>query len=108
LKTTNFILSLYFILLSCIPCIDTKEEIAFDATFQITTNHDNHSHESNEDSCSPFCVCNCCGQTTLNYYPEIVHNFLVPIEEIKTFNSNYDSSLVPLFSGSIWQPPQLV
>jgi hypothetical protein len=107
-KIINFILSSYLIFLSCIPCTDTKEDIAVNSTYEYATNNDNHSHETSNDACSPFCICNCCGQTILNYQPVIVCNFLVPTEEIKTFNSGYNSRLIPVFSGSIWQPPQIV
>ncbi|MFT6638773.1 MAG: hypothetical protein ACJAYP_001359 [Flavobacterium sp.] len=108
MKIINFILSFYLILLSCIPCTDTKEDIAVNSTHEYATNHDNHSHETSNDACSPFCICNCCGQTILNYQPVIVYNFPVQLQEIKTINSNYNSSLIALFSGSIWQPPQIV
>ncbi len=108
MKIINFILSIYLIFLSCIPCTDTKEDIAVNSTHEYATNHENHPHETNDDSCSPFCICNCCGQTIINYHPVIVYDFPVQLQEIKTFNSNYNSSLVTLFSGSIWQPPQIV
>lgn len=108
MKIINFILSLYLIFLSCIPCSDTKEGIAINSVNVYSSNHENHSHDTNDDSCSPFCVCNCCGQTIINYHPAIVYDFSVQIQELRTFNSNYNSNLIKIFSRSIWQPPQLV
>ena len=105
-KIINFILSLYLIFLSCIPCADTKEEISIHSSQENVANHEKHSHDTSTDGCSPFCVCNCCGHQVLNYQPIIAYNFSIQLQELKI--SNYKSDFISFFSGSIWQPPKIV
>src|SRR5665648_798067 len=68
MKLLAYILSIYFLVLTAIPCVDVPEdhdickvEQAQDAT--------DHQHET--DDCSPFCTCQCC--TT----PVVFHEFIV-------------------------------
>jgi hypothetical protein len=74
---------------------------------EVVANHDNHSHEKDNDLCAPFCVCNCCGQQILNYNQEITFEFSKIATEITTQIPTYKSILTSNFYGSIWQPPQI-
>ncbi len=68
------------------------------------TDHDNHQHE--DESCSPFCSCACCGQVCYI-------NFQLTNMAVVTSLANtaqyfmYTNSFLPsnLF-GNIWQPPK--
>ena len=108
MKFLSYILSIYLVILSCLPCADVETSNFTHTASKIGAKHDNHSHDQENDACSPFCICNCCGQTTLNHQEIYVYSFLIHTVEINNFNSKYHSSLIPVFSGSIWQPPQLV
>ena len=108
MKFLSYILSIYLVILSCLPCADVEATSFTHTSSKIDTNHENHSHDKENDACSPFCVCNCCGQSVLSYVPAIVFNFHTPTVEIQTLNSIYKSNLYSNFFGSIWQPPQIV
>jgi hypothetical protein len=74
---------------------------------EVAAKHENHSHEKENDLCSPFCVCNCCGQQILNFSQEIASQFRKIAAEITTQIPAYKSLLASNFYGSIWQPPQI-
>ena len=108
MKILNLILSVYLVFLSCIPCSDTINDVKVSDSVSNSKSTDKHSHETSDDFCSPFCFCNCCGQTILNYQTAQLTSFQTAIQEIKVLNLNYNSSLISVFSGSIWQPPKIV
>ena len=107
MKLITIILSIYIFVLSATPCVDIETESAAHSASH-SSEKDNHSHDKHNDLCSPFCVCNCCGQQTLTYAHTITYDFPVQFEEIKTSNSIYTSISHSDFFGSIWQPPQIV
>ncbi|MGC4042045.1 MAG: hypothetical protein QM710_14975 [Flavobacterium sp.] len=108
MKLMCLLLSFYIFALAATPCVDIESESAAHKTVSCTTEKDNHSHDKNNDMCSPFCICNCCGQLTLTYVPTIIFDFQAPFTEIRTSNPIYASVFHSNFYGSIWQPPQLV
>ncbi|SHI88679.1 DUF6660 family protein [Flavobacterium terrae] len=108
MKFISVILSFYIFVLSTVPCADIEINSIAHATVNHSSDKDNHSHNKSNDLCSPFCICNCCGQVTLTYAPVIIYDFQVQFEEIKTSNSFYTSVFHSNFYGSIWQPPQIV
>lgn len=106
-KPASILLSFILMVLSCLPCADAANDTA---RSQTTT--ENHKHEPNDhhnDLCSPFCICNCCGVQILSFTPvlsfviELIPAVFSPKPEI-----GYKSHLASMFSGSIWQPPQIV
>lgn len=108
MKIINFILSIYLVALSCLPCADMEESSLSHLSSEIAQNHEGHTHDKESDLCSPFCSCNCCGSITLIFVSQL--NFeLIPfstslIEAKETF---YISKHFSNFYGSIWQPPQI-
>ncbi|WP_139378550.1 hypothetical protein [Parapedobacter luteus] len=105
MKLLRVILLMYIGVLSLIPCRDDISALGFDGplTHAASGHSDAHSH----DSCSPFCVGNCCGA---------VWGLRMGIGPIKDpiyfpFTSDrailYDIGLIPnWFLSKIWQPPQ--
>ncbi len=75
---------------------------------KVVTQQDNHAHNNEIDLCTPFCVCNCCGQQILNFNHQITFEFKKFPTEISTQIPTYKSILTSSFFGSIWQPPQIV
>jgi hypothetical protein len=67
-----------------------------------TTDHSSHDHET--ESCSPFCICACCGSHT-NVPHEFSMQFRIELTSSnQILNSVEDVSEVSL---AIWQPPKL-
>ena len=108
MKILNIILSIYIIMLIVYFCVDKHNDVTTISSNSQAHSQHNHSHDEETDLCSPFCVCNCCGQQTLTFLEVQSFQFLVRFQEIKTSISFYKSTSFSNFYGSIWQPPQLV
>ncbi len=108
LKTTNIILSIIIMIISCLPCADLDISNSSRNVTQFISNHNNHSNDQQNDFCSPFCTCNCCGVQVLNYASTSSFDFPVLVVITKSAVPNYDSVFASNFYGSIWQPPQIV
>jgi hypothetical protein len=91
-----------------LPCADLEVNSLVHNSIEGLVNTDKHSHDKDNDLCSPFCVCNCCGTQILSYFQ--VNNFEFPLVSIviETKEPFYKSILTSNFFGSIWQPPQIV
>jgi len=103
LKITNTILSIIFLLLSCLPCADKEQDVSFE---KVTVSNNSKQHHDN-DSCSPLCVCNCCGCQGFAF--NAVHTY-IPFPDKLVIDKKipeYKSVLTSNFFGSIWQPPQI-
>jgi len=106
-KSASILLSVILMVLSCLPCSDAA--IDPEHTKSVSQNQTDKHDDNHNDLCSPFCICNCCGVQILNFTP--VFSFVIydipagftPKQEIA-----YKSQFASMFSGSIWQPPQIV
>ncbi|WP_317126130.1 DUF6660 family protein [Flavobacterium nackdongense] len=103
MKFTNFILSIIFLLLSCLPCADMEHDTSYNKV--TISNESNHTHDN--DSCSPLCICNCCGCQSFVYNAIYHYNFVSVKIIIDKKVPEYKSILASNFFGSIWQPPQI-
>lgn len=108
MKWIHFILAAYLLAVTFYPCTD-GDMVVLQST-EITHNHkhDTDSHNQEHDTCPPFCICNCCGVQMINQVAVLGFNFPTPYRTIHLKESFYVSSLSDHYSGSIWQPPQLV
>lgn len=102
------ILSIYLIALSCLPCADMEVNSPAHDLTGLASNNEEHSHDKEKDSCSPFCFCNCCGAQVLSYEPGISFGFSAVSAMITIQLPTYKSVFASSFFGSIWQPPQIV
>lgn len=108
MKYLAYIFSLYLFVLACLPCSDNTEcgDYAPASQAARTDTHQDHSHEA--ETCSPFCICSCCGQQV----PQLSFSNPLPEpkapfgEETKNY-SLYRSSACSDFYGNIWQPPKI-
>lgn len=107
LKFTNIILSLIILLISSMPCADLEVNSFAHSSEKFISNNENHSHDEENDLCSPFCICSCCGSQMASYSQSIVIDFPIPSKDIKTLLPSYKSIFTSNFYGSIWQPPQI-
>lgn len=113
MKFLTILFSIYIMLVSCLPCTDGNENIGCDAIVSVDSNdsdfnsHSSHEHH-HEDTCPPFCICNCCGAQilTLNKIEFFEFPFFSVLyqEKVIFYILNYSNSL----AKTIWQPPQFV
>ncbi|WP_428229343.1 DUF6660 family protein [Flavobacterium sp.] len=106
MKWITIILSLYLMALSNMPCADLEVGSASHKMSQFSSDA-NHSHDKQNDLCSPFCACNCCGAQVLSYQLTPAFTFPVAYSIISVPLPNYTSVAASNFYGSIWQPPQI-
>ena len=59
MKIFAFILSLYIVWLTTIPCVDVPQDNTMHKIELTKQNQDNQHHDGT-DHCTPFCTCNCC------------------------------------------------
>ncbi len=96
------ILSFYILALTAVPCADKplcevmqKKDI---------TGNPGENHEHGNDSCSPFCTCNCCTS------PRIQEDFTIDFR-VFTISEKiyfvYTPDFIPEYTSSIWQPPKI-
>ncbi len=101
MKWLAILLSIYLIILSCIPCADAAP--GADTMEQTITNSNSTDHFPAADLCSPLCVCNCCAgfalQATAQKVSPAVFEIAIPAPA-------YRSVAVSQPSFSIWQPPK--
>ncbi|MCP2025554.1 hypothetical protein L1276_000694 [Flavobacterium sp. HSC-32F16] len=106
MKWITVLLSIYLIALSNMPCADMEVNSAMHTTAQFAS-EENHSHDKDNDLCSPFCACNCCGAQVLSYQTSVTYEFPAPYTKISITLPTYNSVFISNFYGSIWQPPQI-
>ncbi|ACU07583.1 hypothetical protein FIC_01133 [Flavobacteriaceae bacterium 3519-10] len=105
MKFLAFLLSVFFMVLTVVPCSDTANFFG-DKTGVAEEVHLQQGQAGHADQCAPFCVCNCCGMSmTVTQIKKLLpeKNFLLVKAEIT--ESTYNYSL--LFNAGIWQPPKL-
>jgi hypothetical protein len=104
-KFFAFFLSLFFMVLTMVPCNDAAKGLSE----KVCQNQDLHLEQSQDqhaDLCSPFCVCNCCGMTLSvsqinTLLPE--HNEVV-IKDVLP-ERKYRHKII--LRAGIWQPPKI-
>ncbi len=104
MKTFAITLSLYILVLSFVPCGDGREcnEIE-EVKISASSDHDHHKHD--EENCTPFCICSCCGTSMISLnIPEI----LSEIEQVYVIDFPvYIESPLSVTYFHIWQPPKI-
>ncbi len=98
-----FILSLFILTLSFVPCSDNEDC----NTPDLSLNSDHSDHDHNEDSCTPFCSCSCCGIPGLILSSPIFYTVLQELKMPTPAATVYYSDLIPNYFYSFWQPPRI-
>jgi hypothetical protein len=105
MKWFNYILSLYLLVLSCIPCADEKPVHSFSASSFINAQTESEHPVHTDDACSPLCICTCCSGFTIQT------NALTSIQTFPVAFQNklpfYKQAHCQDLAYSIWQPPKL-
>lgn len=104
MKWSAFLLGIYILLLSFLPCADSRECTApAETRISALSGHEGHQHA--QESCTPFCMCACCGTTVILqqavFFP--VTPTVVPQRRMVPGNTAFQS----YDFGAVWQPPQL-
>lgn len=100
------IFSIYITVLAIMPCTDAATCEKEVHTENATAHQHNH-REDDTDSCSPFCVCSCCGVVGIYFSsPQLFFTKTKTIHSsvlVATYNSEFISSYYYTF----WQPPKI-
>ena len=105
-KFLTLLFAFYILLLPCIPCSD-KEECINDLETQITQSSSHQQHQQENEACTPFCSCACCGQTIVSNFNNKL-TIAKPLVQQKGQTHYNNISIPDHFFGNIWQPPKLV
>ena len=108
MKWMHFLMAFYIMAVSFYPCTDSDTLVVSNNAVEIANNHSSHSHDDERHNCPPFCACNCCSVQMLNYVSAVSFEFPTSFQSIPLKESFYVSNLSDSYSGSIWQPPQIV
>ena len=102
MKLFVYILSLYILVLSAIPCIDQPEDHSLQKSVISSNTAESHHHDT--DHCSPFCTCNCCSSSKIQQQIVIAFN---REEFLLACFSEHSPSSVSAPPDTVWQPPRL-
>ena len=76
-------------------------------TIENTTSHSDHSHPTDqEDDCTPFCTCSCCG--TFLVIPIILKPSKVSSDLSTTYQIHYTFDYAFDYIEGVWHPPSIV
>jgi len=102
MKILSGLLAVYMLTLVFMPCKDECTTNSYQISSPIQ-DHQEH-HENEQDLCSPFCLCSCCGNpvSVSQYYANLYElTFSVRIFHPYFENGN------PAPTADMWQPPRL-
>ncbi|WP_406626658.1 DUF6660 family protein [Portibacter marinus] len=100
-------LSLYILCLSVLYCGDGLTQCISNDTVVNVLNHTDHSHPvEQEDNCTPFCTCSCCG--TFLIIPLIEKPAKTTKEHIFSYKMYYAFDYSFDYSLGVWHPPSIV
>lgn len=100
MKIVGYILSLYLILLSTVPCC-AFDDCPDDKTEQTT------AHEKGDDgcgNCSPFFSCEGCSTATINFHTSEIE--IIPLQ-LSTVHTFHREPHLPRVDYDFWQPPKI-
>jgi hypothetical protein len=104
MKIIAGILAIVLFSLSVTPCADVSVHCEKDAT-EASHSHDHDHSEEGEDSCTPFCICNCCGTsfTFVDLESNADEMVILPISGIYHFIMDYSYD----HFSSVFIPPSI-
>jgi len=101
----KLLFSFYLLALVYMPCSD-KDDCKYTSTDQSTfTTTDHSSHDNDTESCYPFCMCTCCGQScSFTYFQSELGLYFPSVsQKVKIYKVSFSSDVY----FSIWQPPKI-
>ncbi|MCX6352301.1 MAG: hypothetical protein NTX03_10620 [Bacteroidetes bacterium] len=101
MKYLCILLSFYVLMATGMPCMDEDEAVVNSVS---TTQHSDNTNHDNE-SCSPFCICNCCGCSGFSIpLSFLVKGIIINATQLKI--AEYQALVTDDFIAAIWQPPR--
>ncbi len=99
-------MAIYFTALSIMPCTDGISQIETHTSSEVSVSDNHHDHSHNEeDGCTPFCVCACCG--TIVVMPSIFQIGMRRIDLTSTYQFSYTFDYSFDYNEGIWHPPAI-
>jgi hypothetical protein len=103
MKFLLFLLSIYLLALGCLPCADA-DCAGTETIVEAKATHTSDCHS--EESCPPFCTCNCCS-IQITAVNTTGHSTLPLQQEIAARPATlFDQPLITRAGNNIWQPPR--
>ena len=104
MKIFSNTLSIYLLLLSLAPCTDgiSITDSSSSYSSEGIDKHEDHSHNE-EDNCTPFCSCFCCGTTVV--FTTSFEVKMIDIYSTNTYGFHYFFDYSFDYKEEIWQPP---
>lgn len=99
----KIIFTFYMLALACLPCADVED--GMDNSQIIITKTHRNTKNTQPETCSPFCICNCCGQRLSNPQSFAIIDFTTTY--INKKQSAFQSFSLQNVMNNIWQPPRL-
>lgn len=99
MKLFSAIMAIYIMGLLLVPCADAHAE-------NDSTNTNTELIDINKlhvDTCSPFCLCDCCQIVSQPEYHSFVTPSIITIEKLAAFYRAFGAS-VPI---TLWRPPKI-
>jgi hypothetical protein len=100
-KVFCFIFSLYALALAMTPCAD-----AFCGGDDQHLSSNQHEDEKDDDLCSSFCICSCCGYAAVEINISVSAYIIAPAPSTSSA-SLYQAPFIKDFSLDFWQPPKV-
>ena len=100
------IFSIYILVLSTAPCGDESNCNEFAETHTNITANASQDGSHQDEICSPFCMCSCCGCQGFHIEPFLSASITFS-QSIDKKITPYESQFLSQFTANIWQPPKL-
>ena len=105
MKFLAFSLSLFFMVLTMVPCSDAAkglgEKVCLAENVHLEQGQDQHA-----DLCTPFCVCNCCGMSmTVMLLKKLLPEKIALLIKGTLPEKNYNYAV--LHTVGVWHPPKI-
>jgi hypothetical protein len=103
MKAVCILFSIYLFALSAFACTDNHDRVSkCQKKEQVVQADAGNQHE--EETCSPLCVCSCCGSVavTFKYFDTNLCRVFVPYRHVVPAEFMLND-----ISFSVWQPPKL-
>lgn len=114
MKLALSILTIYFLVLSALPCRDAGDDMpspilsALTHLDSRTSDHKHEKHEHQNDGCSPFCSCQCCSlkmETFQKFEAGIGRKVLF---QLAAAPYEIDAPSIDNYPNQVWQPPKYI
>ncbi len=98
------LLTVYMLLLSCIPCSDSGNCTDKEGLTELISHAGDDEHNDVENICTPFCVCACCSVPVFQAANNIS---IAKYSLLPQLNFYMVENFISTSEGGIWQPPRV-